>query len=96
MARPKTKGIEMTHADIRRFIESLKARTPCSDCGQKFPPECMDYDHVGDNKVMSVSKMIGSKHSVEEVFAEIDKCELVCANCHRIRTRGRWRSKPTR
>lgn len=90
MARPPTRGFEMTTADLVRFIDRLKS-APCTDCGLTFPPECMDYDHIGDNKVLSVSKMVRSKHSFEAVFAEIDKCELVCANCHRIRTRGRSR-----
>jgi hypothetical protein len=64
---------------------------PCTDCKACYPPECMDFDHTEDNKVMSVSKMI-CKTSWQEVLDEIAKCELVCANCHRIRTTARLKA----
>ena len=57
---------------------------PCTDCGNAFPPECMDFDHVRGEKVQGVSCMSGIA-----ALAEIEKCDLVCANCHRIRTRER-------
>lgn len=66
------------------IVEAKKA--PCKDCGGSFPPECMDFDHLGDKK-MNVSAM--KYNSVEKVAEEIAKCDLVCANCHRIRTKKR-------
>jgi hypothetical protein len=70
----------------RSLIRLLKAR-PCADCGGSFPPICMDFDHVGDDKVMNVSKM--GRYSIERILEEIAKCEVVCANCHRLRTANR-------
>lgn len=67
-------------------VRALKER-PCTDCGGSFPPECMDFDHVGEGKRRSVSAMV--RYSWDLVLTEIAKCELVCANCHRIRTAKR-------
>ena len=57
----------------------------CFDCGGVFPDVCFDFDHrdVG-TKSFEISKRMG--HSLGKLFAEADKCDLVCANCHRIRT----------
>ncbi len=75
---------------VRKLIDSLKSQTPCADCKGVFPPICMDFDHISDNKVDSVSSMhTRRKLSLEKVMAEIEKCELVCSNCHRIRTLAR-------
>lgn len=62
---------------------------PCADCGEKFPPECMDFDHVRGEKLFNVGQGAGRLWS--DILDEIAKCELVCANCHRVRTRQRGR-----
>ena len=56
---------------------------PCMDCGQQFPPCAMDFDHQ-EIKLFHVSG--GHKRSFDDLRAEIAKCDVVCANCHRIRT----------
>lgn len=70
------------------MVTLTKAR-PCSDCGGRFPAVCMDYDHLpGSVKLASVGAL-SSGYRWREAFAEIDKCELVCSNCHRVRTQER-------
>jgi hypothetical protein len=69
----------------RAFINSFKDK-PCTYCGEQLPPWCMDFDHVRGEKLKNVSHMLYS--SFTRIKAEIDKCELVCANCHRVRTRN--------
>lgn len=69
-------------------LASLKSERPCYDCGGMFPPEAMDWDHLTDKK-FEVSKGLGIPW--DEVRREIDKCQLVCSNCHRIRTANRKR-----
>lgn len=72
---------------VREFVKAAKD-APCADCGQRFPYVCMDFDHLDPGtKVMEVSRM--TNLPIEQVKAEIAKCELVCANCHRIRTATR-------
>lgn len=60
---------------------------PCTDCGGHFPAVAMDFDHVETGKVDTIARLRGS--SWDKVEAELSKCELVCANCHRIRTQAR-------
>lgn len=79
------------NADARRktkaFSDSLKS-VPCADCKQTFDPICMDFDHVTSDKVANVSSLV-SNHSLETVRREVAKCEVVCSNCHRLRTKNR-------
>lgn len=70
----------------RNRIDALKDH-PCLDCGGRFPPEAMDFDHIGVDKIRSISNM--GSYSMARVEQEIAKCELICANCHRVRTRRR-------
>jgi len=77
---------------IRKEISEIKANSPCKDCDKKFPPECMDFDHL-DGKRLAVSHLISDGQSLQVVLAEVQKCEIVCACCHRIRTEARRKSK---
>jgi AcrR family transcriptional regulator len=63
----------------------------CVDCGEA-DPVVLEFDHL-DEKTASVSVLISQAATREAVEAEIARCEVVCANCHRRRTamRGRWR-----
>ena len=68
------------------WLDEIKA-DPCMDCGRAFPPECMDFDHRDPSvKLFNVSGAAVSGRSLESVRAEVAKCDLVCACCHRIRT----------
>ncbi len=72
-----------SYARIRKYIDDFKEGKPCMDCGGSFPPFCMDFDHRDPStKVTNV----GAARSMKKVVEEIEKCDLVCANCHRIRT----------
>jgi hypothetical protein len=71
------------------FVNNLK-KNPCHDCKQTFDPICMDFDHLPEfEKVANVSELINRGASLIRLQKEIDKCDLVCANCHRIRSRDR-------
>ena len=70
-------------AKRRQLINEIKSR-PCMDCGKQFPPECMDFDHVRGEKVGGIYQLY--TRNMELLMEEIDKCDLVCANCHRTRT----------
>lgn len=78
------------------FVSDLKSKTPCADCKQIFPACCMDFDHLpGKEKLGGVSWMLSNRFTLLEIQQEILKCELVCANCHRIRTHVLRRSNKT-
>lgn len=72
-------------AEKQRIVNELK-QSPCLDCGERFPSVCMDFDHVRGEKRIGIAKMVVQTFSVENLLEEIAKCELVCSNCHRIRT----------
>lgn len=72
---------------ITEHIDALKD-VSCPDCGGKFPPECMDFDHVTEGKRGCISSMATSV-TFDALLLEIAKCEVVCSNCHRIRTKLR-------
>lgn len=71
---------------MRERLAALKSG-PCIDCGQTFPVECMDFDHKYSEKIKDVAMMVD--FSEKKLTAEIAKCDLVCANCHRTRTKAR-------
>ncbi len=76
----------------RDFIWSVLTSNVCVDCGNNNPL-VLEFDHLRDKTADVCSQM--RDWSVEKLQAEIDKCEIVCANCHRIRTSNRagwWRS----
>lgn len=71
----------------RLLIDSWKTG-PCMDCRKCFPAVCMDFDHrPGEVKKLNVSVSI--TRSLSSLKAEIAKCDLVCACCHRLRTANR-------
>ena len=70
----------------RAIIREAKA-VPCHDCGQTFPAYVMEFDHARGTKVDNVARMVAS--SLARLRAELAKCDVVCANCHRVRTHQR-------
>ncbi len=74
------------YLENRARLDALKA-VPCADCGGTFPPECMDFDHVRGEKSFGIAVTIN--RAWHKLLPEIEKCEVVCANCHRTRSRKR-------
>ena len=75
-------------ARIQAIAEAAKAR-PCADCGIQYAPWQMDFDHVRGEKIERVSQIANRATSIRKLLAEIVKCEVVCANCHRDGTHYR-------
>jgi hypothetical protein len=87
----ETQRTKAIHRARRQFIQQFKDK-PCMDCGQKFPSCAMDFDHVRGEKLFSLNCSIS--RTIPSILAEMEKCELVCANCHRIRTYTRLQNIP--
>lgn len=77
-------------------MNEIKEASPCADCGFRFAACAMDFDHRGTDKVDLVGSIVRSPASWDMVQAEIDKCDIVCSNCHRVRTKSRGSSAWTR
>jgi ABC-type Zn2+ transport system substrate-binding protein/surface adhesin len=74
--------------ELREVIQKIKS-VPCADCHRWYPSFVMDFDHVRGKKEFTISDEISQhKPSMERLLAEIAKCDIVCSNCHRIRTHG--------
>jgi len=71
---------------LRLKINEIKLNSPCVDCEGTFPPCAMDFDHVRGTKKYNVSKMVAKRMSLDKILKEIEKCDVRCANCHRIKT----------
>lgn len=75
--------------EARRWMNSLKSGIPCVDCGELFPVFVMHWDHLPEfEKLGDIGALIGRRKR-EIVLEELKKCELVCANCHVMRTVNR-------
>lgn len=71
-----------------RFKEILREAksVPCMDCGVQYPPYVMDADHRDrDDRKFSLSRATADV-TEEQFMEELAKCDIICANCHRIRT----------
>jgi hypothetical protein len=74
--------------EMKDYVNKKK-NVPCMDCNISYPHFVMDFDHRDPKtKSMNVSAF-GDHLSYKKLDEEIAKCDLVCANCHRIRTHGK-------
>jgi L-lysine 2,3-aminomutase len=76
-----------TKQQYKKRLAEIKQTSGCADCGEKNHI-VLDFDHLRDKKY-NVSRMIHDGFSWKAILKEIKKCEVVCANCHRIRTHNR-------
>ncbi len=76
--------------NLRNFYKSLKTNEPCTDCGKTYYPCQMEYDHLGD-KDYGIAVLVSQGMGRGLLLQELEKCELVCVLCHRVRTYKRKR-----
>ena len=85
---------ELTLQSYRRQLAEYFATHPCVDCGES-DLRVLEFDHrEGVVKIAEVTLLVNSLVAWERVLAEIEKCDVRCANCHRRRTAERgshWR-----
>jgi hypothetical protein len=68
----------------RKLLWKYLSTHPCVDCGMANPL-VLEFDHVRGKKAGNISRMI-TRNGWTTIMREIDKCEVRCANCHRIKT----------
>lgn len=74
----------------RALIRQAKS-CPCTDCGIRYPYYVMDFDHRdGEEKLFELNSV--ARKTIPGILKEIQKCDVVCSNCHRERTHQRWRA----
>jgi predicted amino acid dehydrogenase len=68
---------------IKKWIYDYKLKKGCCFCDETYP-YALDFHHVVKEKNnMRITEMVGNGFSPENILKEIDKCKLICCNCHR-------------
>lgn len=66
---------------IIKWLRELKLTLSCEKCGEDHP-SCLEFHHINpDEKLFEISKAAG--RSKKQILAELKKCKVLCANCHR-------------
>jgi hypothetical protein len=67
----------------RLFVWNYLRTHPCVDCGEGNPI-VLEFDHVRGKKRFNISQ--GKQKCWEDLLAEVEKCDIRCANCHKLKT----------
>lgn len=67
---------------IKKELEEYKRGLSCEMCGESHIA-CFDFHHEGGDKNLNVSRMASQLWSVNKIMEELEKCRVLCANCHR-------------
>jgi len=75
---------KLDRAEKAEYIRRLRETTACIECGKHYNHSMMVYQHRNSyDKLFNVSE--GTNRNWVKVLAEIDKCDIICANCHKYR-----------
>ena len=77
--------------EIREWLREYKSQLKCVRCGESEIC-CLDFHHVDPSTKESNIGIIGGYSSKKKIMEEIEKCEVLCANCHRKEHNGAWAS----
>lgn len=69
------------------FVRNAKQGKKCVDCREDYPYWILEFDHLpGHEKLFTIGGRNSRDYSIEQLTAEMAKCEIVCSNCHKDRT----------
>ena len=66
----------------RKYVDDIKRDSCCKECGEDHPAT-LDFHHQDGEKTGNVSDLVKDEYSIERIQEEIDKCIILCSNCHR-------------
>lgn len=67
----------------REWFKDYKSDKECEECGEDHPA-CIDFHHENpEDKDKNVSRLVHDNHKISRIKEEIEKCKVLCANCHR-------------
>lgn len=75
-----------------QVFNEYKEQQGCIDCGESYPYWMLEFDHLPGHKKVGNPYQLAREFSLAKGWEEIAKCDVVCANCHKIRTytRNPW------
>ena len=85
-------GRKARQRKLLAYIQAIKVERGCTDCGYRANPVALDFDHLPGFRKETRLAVMPAGATKARIDAEIAKCEVVCANCHRIRTAERRQS----
>lgn len=72
----------------QKTLFEFKLSNPCVQCGID-DPRVLEFNHINPSeKEHNIADMINHGYSINNILKEVSKCEVLCANCHRIKTAG--------
>ncbi|MCC7500542.1 hypothetical protein IT396_01930 [Candidatus Nomurabacteria bacterium] len=75
--------VQKRRAELRQWLDEYKAKLSCTNCDEKHPA-CLDFHHKdAKEKEFSVALIKGWGYGKERMLREIEKCVVLCSNCHR-------------
>ena len=84
-ARTQLNAIKLKDRLRVQMLEYLSSRS-CAHCGIA-DIRVLDFDHIDPaTKSFSIARAIANVSSWQKILAEIQKCQILCANCHKIKT----------
>ena len=87
--------IKSTRKTIDKYVREYKETHPCEDCGQYYAWWILQFDHLPEfEKLFNISQYKTFTLNLDVIKEEMDKCHLVCANCHAHRTHLRRNNIP--
>ena len=67
---------------LKEFIDSVKMESKCSRC-EEDDIACLDFHHISNNKDFNIAESLQRGFAIQKIKEEIDKCIILCSNCHR-------------
>ena len=68
--------------EIKKWFQEYKSSLKCLKCGENHV-STIDFHHRVGNKENGISKMVADGYSIDRIQKELEKCDVLCANCHR-------------
>lgn len=79
----QTERIRVRRASLRKWLREYKTELHCNRCPENHP-SCLDFHHKDPKeKELLLSKVVAAGWGKAKILAEMEKCEVLCANCHR-------------
>lgn len=78
-----SKYMKSKYQERKEIIQELKAQKTCAKCGDNRG-YVLDFHHINpEDKVETVARLTSQTHDLSLVYNEVEKCIVLCANCHR-------------
>lgn len=83
--KEKVRQVNITNREtIKEWFKEYKSSLSCARRGFSHPAALQFHHLSSENKEFEVSRMAGTGFGIKSILEEIEKCEVLCANCHAI------------